>query len=110
MLTEEQLKSLNELALINPEVKILLDFYLEAQEDGVKTIRLSLNSQLIALSKEMEKKATNYDFTYDKIIEVSTVLKKLPKPPKPEKEVKDKKESGKFSNSKERAHAGKVIL
>ena len=109
MFTEPQLKSLTDLATINPEVKILLDFYLEAHEDGVKTIRLSLNSQLIALSKEMEQKATNYDFTYDKIIEVSKVLKKLPKPPKPEKEAKDKS----FKPSaveKKKGHADKALI
>lgn len=109
MFTEIQLQQLNVIAHSNPEVQMLLDFYLEAQADGVKTIRLSLNSQLLAFSKELTKKDCNYDFTYEKIIEVAKVMKKLPKPLKPEKEAKGGKIQ-REENTKKKGHTGKAVI
>lgn len=106
MFTDEQLSGLTELGKINPDVKTLLDFYTDAQKDGVRIIRLSLNSELIELSKALADKNENHDLIYDKIMEASKVLKRLPKPPKPERVAKEKGNYFKKKNG----HEGKAII
>ena len=88
MLTDAQLQSLTETAKTSPDIKMLLDFYLDAQKDGVEIVRLSLNSELLALSKKLENKSEDHYWVYEKIMETSKVLKRLPKPPKPPKPEK----------------------
>mgnify|MGYP001595625046 CR=1 FL=1 len=51
MFSNEQLKNLQKLAEKNQDVKLLLDFYNEAQVDGEEAIRIALNQKWLEFSK-----------------------------------------------------------
>lgn len=79
MLAESDIHYLKHLGEKDPLVQKLLDFYCGTTMDGVKAIRVTLNTQLLKLNQELTKPDTNYDVALDQICEVAKTLKKLPK-------------------------------
>jgi len=74
--TEDQITEIKALAKKEPMAKKLWEYYLNSQADGVKAIRNTLNSELLALNKSLHKKDIDFEFTLNRIGEISTVLKK----------------------------------
>ncbi len=66
------------------------------QTDGVSAIRATLNAELLKLNDDLTKSDTNFDFTLDRINEISRTLKKLPKEEKPKE-----KKTGKFAKEED---------
>ncbi len=66
------------------------------QIDGVSAIRTTLNAELLKLNDDLTKENCNFDFTLDRINEISRTLKKLPKEEKPKE-----KKTGKFADTPE---------
>lgn len=93
-LTEEELKEAEKQSQKSEVVKKLLDFYNEAQTDGLTALRISLNKKLIAISSTVEgaKESDNEDKTFERIDRIVTSLKKLPKE-KTAQEEEDEDES-----------------
>lgn len=91
---EDHIPQIKALAKKDPLVKKLWEYYLNSQADGAKAIRITLNAELIALNADLTQKNVDYDFTLNRIGEISTVLKKLPKEENTEAPKNKKKDAG----------------
>ena len=100
MFTPEELKEIEALCKKSKEVKKVYDFWKSSQSDAVKLIRLTLNSQLLVLNEDLSKPDCNYDFTLDRINEISRTLKKLPKDVKAMSEYPGRWKNSKLASSK----------
>ena len=73
MLNEQQLLSLEKQSEKNAEIKILLDFYINSQCDGVQAFYTALNKQLLEISSQLDGKILDIsgeDKTFDRFLKL----------------------------------------
>lgn len=98
MLTEEQIKEAEKISKKEESVKLLLEFYNDAQTDGLKAMRIALNKKLLDITTMVEKadESNSDDKTFERIDRIVASLNKLPKTPS----SKDEEKEGSFLERK----------
>lgn len=104
MLTEEQIKEAETLGKKKEVVKLLFDFYIDAQTDGLKAMRIALNKKLLDISATVgsAKENDNEDRTFERIEKIVVALNKLPK-------IVESKEEEKL-DVKKKGHEDKPVI
>lgn len=80
MLTEEEIKEAEKIGQKSEVVNKLLSFWIAAQIDGRKAMRIAMNEKLLEISKTFAnvKAGDNEDKTIDRIDKIVSALNKLP--------------------------------
>lgn len=106
MLTKEQLEEADKISQKNEVVKVLLDFYTEAQADGFIAAKIAINKKWLDLASDIE--ASNItikgdDKVYESFLKTTKLFEDIGK-----SQYKQEMENSAFKTK--RGHEGKVIL
>ena len=80
MLTQEQIEAAEKIGKKEESVKLLLDFYLEAQADGEKLVKIALNKKWKEIATAMNDttiKINGDEKTYENLLKTTKLFKEI---------------------------------